>query len=145
MYLSLTTTHRCYHSAAVLARLAVLALAVPAPRTLWLQTLEKGRGLSHGDVRDAANTDLGHSSHQTQQRVTTFDLWVCWCHRLQRRVNQRQMGNSEHGTGLKNRVKPSHRFFFFSQVYNTNTNKCPHSNQQPVTPPLTTVPLPVCT
>lgn len=86
-------------------RLAVLALAVPALHTLRLQTLQEGRGLSHGDLRDLAHTDLSHSSHQTQERVATFDIRVCRHHVLESRANQRQVGGSEHGAGLKNRKR----------------------------------------
>lgn len=49
-------------------------LAVSGVRTLRLQRLEEGRGSRHGDVGDAANTDLGRSSHQAQQRETTFGV-----------------------------------------------------------------------
>lgn len=82
-----------------------LALALAVLHTLRLQTLQEGRGLSHGDLRDLAHADLSHPSYQTQEAVATFDLPVCRGHGLERRVDQRQTGGSEHGTGLQHRKR----------------------------------------
>lgn len=64
--------------------LGEMKLTVPAvlSRTLWLQTLQEGRGSSHGLLGKAANSDLGHSSHQTQQTVASFDPRVHRSHHL---------------------------------------------------------------
>lgn len=51
-------------------------------RTLRFQTLEEGRGSSHGLFGNVANSNLCHPSHQAQQRVPVFDPRVRRSHRL---------------------------------------------------------------